>query len=171
MGTSFCTTVATSTSAGGGGAAALGFRQPVNSNEAAGSRATRGQTPPKRERDFLLPRVRIVICIAEIPCLDLASLSLQADSQLKGMAHMMLQILPEVHPKPAQLSRRLIRASMPMFGTRWAMILSRFLDAHHTLKEVDRLAIYRKRGLSAHKLFSTSAKACSRQSRTGNGSR
>src|SRR6266705_3645348 len=106
MGTSFCTTVATSTSAGGGGAAAFGFRQPENSNEAAGSRATRGQTPPKRERDFLLPRVRIVICIAEIPCLNLAGLSLLADSQLKGMAHMMPQILPEVHTKPAQRSRR-----------------------------------------------------------------
>jgi len=104
-----------------------------------------GQISPKRERDFLLPRVRIVICIAEIPCLNLAGLSLLADSQLKGMAHMMLQILHEVHPQPAQLSRRLIRASMPMFGTRWAMILSRFLDAHHKLKEVDRLAIYRKR--------------------------
>src|SRR6266702_3699097 len=73
MGTSFCTTVATSTSAGGGGAAAFGFRQPENSNEAAGSRATIGQISPKRERDFLLPRVRIVICIAEIPCLNLAS--------------------------------------------------------------------------------------------------
>src|SRR2546427_328508 len=106
MGTSFCTTVATSTSTGGGGAAAFGFRQPVNSNEAAGSRATRGQTPPKRERDFLLPRVRIVLCIAEIPCLNLASLSLLEDSQLKGMAHMMLQILPEVHTRPAQRSRR-----------------------------------------------------------------
>src|SRR6266436_3819873 len=92
MGTSFCTTVATSTSAGGGGAAAFGFRQPVNSNEAAGSSATMGQISPKRERDFLLPRVRIVICIAEIP--------------LKRMAHMMLQILPEVHTRPAQRSRR-----------------------------------------------------------------
>src|SRR5437899_2414580 len=102
MGTSFCTTVATSTSAGGGGAAALGFRQPVNSNEAAGSRVTRGQTPPKRERDFLLLRVRIVICITEIPCLNLALLG---DSQPKGMAHMMLQILPEVHTRPAQPDR------------------------------------------------------------------
>src|SRR6266436_2042145 len=106
MGTSFCTTVATSTSAGGGGAAAFGFRQPVNSNEAAGSSATMGQISPKRERDFLLPRVRIVICIAEIPSLNLAGLSLLADSQLKGMAHMMLQILPEVHTKPAQRPRR-----------------------------------------------------------------
>ena len=60
---------------------------------------------------------------------------------------MMLQILAEVHMKPAQLSRRLIGASTLMFGTRCAMILSRFLDAHHTLKEVDRLAIYRKRVL------------------------
>src|SRR5260370_42598879 len=109
MGISFCTTVATSTSAGGGGAAAFGFRQPVNSNEAPGSSATMGQLSPKRERDFLLPRVRIVICIAEIPCLNLAGLSLLAllaDSQLKGMAHMMLQILPEVHTSPAQRSRR-----------------------------------------------------------------
>src|SRR6267154_2866612 len=98
--------MATSTSAGDGGAAAFGFRQPVNSSETAGSRATMGQMSPKRVRDFLLPRVRIVICIAEIPCLNLAGLSLLADSQLKGMAHMMPQILPEVHRKPAQRSRR-----------------------------------------------------------------
>jgi len=65
-----------------------------------------GQISPKRERDFLLPRVRIVIRIAEIPCLNLAGLSSLAGSQLKGMAHMMLQILPEVHTRPAQRSRR-----------------------------------------------------------------
>ena len=64
-----------------------------------------GQISPKRDRDFFFLRVRIVICIAEIPCLNLADLSLLADSQLTGMAHMMLQILPEVHTRPAQRSR------------------------------------------------------------------
>src|SRR2546427_6760658 len=100
MGTSFCTTAATSTSAGGGGAAAFGFRQPVNSNEAAGSRATMGQISPKRERDFLLPRVRIVICIAEIPCLNLAGLPFFQTSHLRGLRQLLPQSFPEDHACP-----------------------------------------------------------------------